>query len=309
MDNNRGLWIALIIVLLFVSCCCCTLMWIAGNAALSGLRALDAGVGPELQAWSDRLRNWDGEWPAWPMPWRGAGALASAPIYEVRTVGGPVTLDVTAPVGTLSVQPGPDGQVRIEGTKRGHGASIEEADRRLKEIEVRVDQAGDKIWVRVSGPFVGDAGSRTSQLDLTITVPRQTTLAAGLGVGRLQITGITGDVTVDAEVGEVILADVTPVQKLRVATRVAGVDFSAALAPNARYEFTTDVGKISLRLPEASAFRLDARSDIGDVSVAFPVVGRSSREALVGKEVRGEVGQNPTTDLYLRSRVGAITIR
>jgi hypothetical protein len=90
---------------------------------------------------------------------------------------------------------------------------------------------------------------------------------------------------------------------------VSGVDFTGALTPNAGYEFTTDVGKVALRLPAESAFRLDARSDIGDVTLGFPIVGRSSRDALVGKEVRGDVGQNPTTTLYLRSRVGEISIR
>jgi hypothetical protein len=29
----------------------------------------------------------------------------------------------------------------------------------------------------------------------------------------------------------------------------------------------------------------------------------------MGEEVRGDVGANPTTQLYLRSRVGSITVR
>ncbi len=308
MDGHRGLWLVLVIVSLF-ACCCCVLMWVAGQAALNGLRNLDVAIGPELRAWEEWLRNWDREPLEWPVPWHPQGIQASAPISVTRTVERPVTLEVSAPIGALTVVPGPDGQVRVEGTKRAYATSVADAERRLEELEVQVSQAGDRIWVQVNGPFLRNTSSRTLQLDLTITVPRQTNLVARLGVGRLQITGITADVTVDAEVGEVILTDVLPVHRLTITTRVASVDFRAALTPNARYDFTTDVGKISLHLPETSAFRLDARSDIGDVSVAFPVMGRSDRDALVGKEVRGEVGQNPTTSLYLRSRVGAIMIR
>jgi hypothetical protein len=311
MNNNRGLWIALAALLLLAGCCCCALAWAAGSAALGGIRAGVSAVeqdGGEWQAWLRSLREWDGDWRDWAGPWRNLGVQANAPIAQALTVQGPATLDLDVPVGDVIVQAGPAGQVKIEGTKRAYGATQADADSRLAEIQVKVDQSGNRVWVRVSGPLTGGAAGRAPQISLTITVPQQTTVAAEMGVGRLQITGTTGDVSANAEVGDVIVTDVTPSEKLAVKTRIAGVHFTGALVPNARYEFTTDVGKIALRLPEASAFRLDARSDIGDVTVGFPVAGRSSRDALVGKEVRGEVGQNPTTSLYLRSRVGEISV-
>ena len=81
------------------------------------------------------------------------------------------------------------------------------------------------------------------------------------------------------------------------------------LASEASYRLTSDIGRIALRLPTASAFKIDARSDVGDVRVDFTVTGRSSRQGFVSKEVRGEVGTNPATALYLRSRIGEITVR
>ncbi|MDQ1301045.1 MAG: hypothetical protein QG637_966 [Chloroflexota bacterium] len=309
MNNNRGLWIALAALLLLV-CCCCALAWATGSLVTGGIRAGVSAVEQDGGAWQTWLRSLDGDWRNWAGPWTGnLGAPASAAVEQALTVQGPATLDLNVPVGDVIVRAGPVGQVKIEGTKRAYGATQADAERRLDEIEVKVDQSGDKVWVRVSGPVAGGNPGRASQVNLTITVPPQTTIAANMGVGRLQITGTTGDVTANAEVGDVILTDVTPTEKLTVETRIASVHFTGALAPNARYEFTTDVGKVALRLPDASAFNLDARSDIGDVTVGFAVTGRSSRDALVGKEVRGEVGQNPTTSLYLRSRVGEISIK
>ena len=224
------------------------------------------------------------------------------------TVEGPATLDLSVPVGDVTVKTGPAGEVTVEGTKRAYGATEADAQARLDDIQVKIDQSGDKVWVRVSGQFMGGNSGRSPIVDLTITVPKQTTVAANMGVGRLQVSGTEGDATINAEVGDVILTDIMPAAKLFVKTRVASVDFSGALAPNGKYEITTDIGKIALRVPANSAFTIDARSDIGDVTVGFPVSGTASREALVGKQVQGEVGQNPTASLTLRSRVGEISV-
>jgi len=312
MNNHRGLWIALAALLLLICCCCCALAWAAGSLALNGIQAGVSAVERDngLQAWLRSLREWDGNWRDWAGPWPGnLAAQARAPIQQALTVQGPATLDLNVPVGDITVQAGLPGQVKVEGTKRAYGATQADADRRLEAIEVKVDQSGSRVWVRVSGALAEGNASRSPQVNLTITVPQQTAITADIGVGRLQISGTTGDVEVSAEVGDVVVTDVTPIEKLTIKTRISGIDFTGALAPNARYEFTTDVGKVALRLPEASAFRLDARSDIGDVTIGFPVAGRSSRDALVGKEVRGEVGQGPTANLYLRSRVGEISIK
>jgi hypothetical protein len=266
-------------------------------------------MGPEMGNWGEWLRSWEGQWRDFDWSWSSAwNAQASEPIEQSLSVEEAATLAVEVPVGDITVKTGPAGQVKVEGVKRAYGATEADARQRLDDIQVRIEQSGDKVWVRVSGQFTGGSGGRSPGVDLTITVPQETTLSADMGVGRLQVSGTRGDVTIDAEVGEVILTDVLPSEKLSLKTRVAGVEFSGALVPNGTYEFTTDIGKIDMRLPEESTFRIDARSDIGDVNVGFTVAGRSSRDALVGKEVQGEVGENPTTSLYLRSRVGEISV-
>jgi hypothetical protein len=302
MNSNRNLWITLLVLLLIVCCCCCALAWGAGSLALGGIRMGASAIGPDMGGWQQWFRSFGGDW-------RGGSAQANEPIQQTLTVQGPATLDLNVPVGDVSVKTGPAGEVKVEGTKRAYGATEADAQARLDDIQVKIDQSGDKVWVIVSGQFAGNSTGRSSGVEVTITVPKETTVAANMGVGRLQVSGTEGDATINAEVGDVILTDIMPAATLFVKTRVSSVDFSGALAPNGKYDITTDIGKIALRLPRNSAFTIDARSDIGDVNVdGFRVSGTASREALVGKQVQGEVGENPTASLTLRSRVGEISV-
>ena len=309
MNSNRGLWITLLVLLLSVCGCCCALAWGAGSLALGGIRMGASAIGPDSGGWERWFRSGDNAWRGWTGPWQGGlGAQTIEPIQQTLTVQGPATLDLSVPVGEVTVKTGPAGQVKVEGTKRVYGATQADAQARLDDIQVKIEQSGDKVWVRVSGQFAGNNTGRSPTVDLTITVPKETTVAANMGVGRLQVSGTEGDATINAEVGDVILTDIMPAAKLFVKTRVSSVDFSGALASNGKYEITTDIGKIALRVPANSAFTIDARSDIGDVTVGFPVSGSTSREALVGKQVQGEVGENPTASLTLHSRVGEISV-
>ncbi len=308
MNGNRTLWIVLVILLLVICCCCCALTWAAGGAVLGGVRSWNLSGASEKGNWETWLRSWDEGWRGWAGPWAtGPESQASATINKSLAVSGPAALDLNVPVGDIVVKAGAAEQVKIEGAVRAYAVSQAEAQRTLDNIQVKIDQSGDKVWVRVSGMPTTSVG-RSPQIDLTITAPKQTTLSAEMGVGRLQVSGTEGDVTINAQVGDVILTDIVPAEKLAVKTRVSNVEFAGVLVAKARYEITTDMGRIALRVPADSAFQIDARSDIGDVKVDFQIVGRSSRDALVGKEVQGQIGQNPTVSLYLRSRVGAISV-
>ena len=127
--------------------------------------------------------------------------------------------------------------------------------------------------------------------------------------GQILIAGTHGDVYVKVDVGEVALQDVTPSGNLQVETRVAAIELAGRLSDRATYRLTSDIGRITLGLPPDGAFSMDARSDIGSVDVQFPVAGSNSRWGFAGEEVRGDVGADPTAKLYLRCRVGNISVR
>jgi hypothetical protein len=277
---------------LFISlalCCCCTvLVTIAGPALM---RRVD---------WKSlRWRNIEA---------LGAGVEVTEGLAQSASVTGPVTLVVDVPVGDITVRAAAGNQVAWQATKRAWGWNRSQAKAVSDAITVEFQQSGNRIEIGAGGLKAVENVPRAPQVDLTISVPEETAVQLGSNVGRVLIAGTRGDVNIQADVGEVALQDVLPSAALHVETRVASIDLAGLLAERATYRLTSDIGRISLRLPPDSAFSIDARSDIGSVNLGFPLAGQSSRQGFVGEAARGDVGVNPTASLVLRSRVGAISV-
>ncbi len=281
MNSNRTLWIVLVIVALMLCCCVTTVV----TFALA--RSVDWGG---LTFWQGRVE-------------------VTKPFDRTVDVRAPVRLTVDVPVGDITIKVASDQQVRATATVRAWGANRTRGQAILDQITVSLEQTGDQVQVKVTGLEGIRNVPRSPQVDVVISVPRDTAIQLDTNVGQVHIAGTRGNMALKVDVGEVILTDVLPADRLEIETRVASIELEAGLAPGATYQLTSDVGRIAVRLPADSAFRLDSRSDIGDVRVDFPVAGQSSREGIVGKDVRGTVGTNPTASLSLRSRVGEITVR
>ena len=283
MRNNRTLWIVLLLVVLAVCC------FVASIGGLLLARNLQRGA------------NW---------VWSANNEITDT-VAGTLDVADPATLAVDLPVGSLTVRTGEPGQIAVEATKRAWGRSTAEAQRTLDRIDVSIEPTAAGVRVTVTGPDWQAGASttpRTPQVDLVVTVPEPTQLDLKVGVGRLAVDGVRGDVRITADVGEVELTDVQPVTALEVESRVASIRFEGALTTGATYRMTSDVGRILLQLPPESAFQIEARSDIGDATVDFDVIGQQERPGFTGKEITGQVGEPGGTELFLRSRVGDIQV-
>ena len=281
MKSNRTLWIVLFVILL-AFCLCCAL-----TIGILVLRSINSGEGWVL----------------------GRHLTTSEQFTEEVSVQEPVVLRLTVPVGDLTVKTTDAEKVTVDATKRAWAGTQKRAQDILDNIDIRIDQSSESVDVVVSG-LTGLTGvPRSPQVDMVVSVPVNTHLQIVSNVGRVRVAGLHGDIKIEADVGQVVLTDVTPAQRLEVTTRVASVEVEGILVPNSEYKLESDVGRIALTLPVDSSFKIDARSDVGDVRVGFPLVGRTSREGFVSKEVRGEVGKAPTSSLHLRSRVGDISVQ
>jgi len=281
MNTNRAIWILLLVVIL-VLCLCC-----AATAAFFMVRSMD----------------WGSSWIL------GGRVEATGQFDRTLTVDGPVSLSVDVPVGDIMVEAGASGQVTVTATKRAWAGTPSRAQEVLDGIDITLEQAENQIRVGVTGLTDVRNVARSPQVDLVISVPAETALTLDANVGRVSVVGLNGDLSIKTDVGMVTLDDVLPKGLLEIETRVANVEFTGALVPGAAYRLTSDVGRISMRVPDDSAFSIDARSDIGNVALDFVLSGRNSREGLLSKEVWGSVGENASTSLYLRSRVGDISVR
>jgi len=281
MNTNRTIWILLLVVFL-VLCLCC-----AATAAFFMVRNMD----------------WGSSWIL------GGRVEATGQFDRTLVVNGPVSLSVDVPVGDVTVEAGASGQVTVTATRRAWGSTRSRAQEVLAGIDIAVEQTGNQVRVDVTGLTDVRNVARSPQVDLVISVPPETALTVDANVGRVSVVGLSGDLSVKADVGTVTLNDVLPQGLLEIETRVANIELTGALVPGAAYRLSSDVGRIAMRVPDDSAFSIDARSDIGNVALDFVLSGRSAREGLLSKEVRGSVGENASTSLYLRSRVGDISVR
>ncbi len=284
MNKNRALWIVLVLVLL-AFCCCMTLL-----AGVLVIRNVSRGV----------------DWLNWSRIER------TEQVAQTIQVQAPVTLVIDVPVGDIQIRGGSDGDVSVQATKHAWGQDSAAAQRVLDDIDVQIEQLGNQVRVTATGLTWADGSSgapRSPRVDLVISAPTQTALQITSNVGSVDAADLHGDITITADVGSVTLRDVTPIGMLRVDSRVAAIQLSAQLAADATYRLTSDIGRVLVQLPEDSAFNIDARSDIGNVNLGFPLLGRSSRDNFIGKEVTGDVGSTPSARLILRSRVGDITIQ
>lgn len=284
MNRSRALWVVMLLLLLAFCCCMALLIGIvvARNAS-------------------------------WGTNWFSLSPTERADtVTQVLQAQAPVTLTIDVPVGDVRIRGGDVGQINIRATKRAWGRNSADAQRVLDGIDVQIVQDGDQVRITGTGLTWADGSSgapRSPRLDLEISAPTQTTLRVTSSVGRVEAANLQGDVSITADVGSVMLSEVAPAKTLSVDSRVASIRFSGPLVPGAAYRLTSDIGRIALHLPEDSTFSLDARSDIGNISLGFSLQGRSSRDSVIGKEVTGAVGADPTARLIVRSRLGDIAIQ
>lgn len=280
MNSSRTIWIVVLVALL-VLCLCCALL-VAAYTIIGPVRNSVSLFSQQIEANTSEAQS-----------------------VNVQT---PATLSLDVPVGDITVRPGGDGTITVQTTKRVWGSSQASAQDVLNRIEVGISQFGSSVQVTVTGIDSVNRLPRSPQVNLVVTAPRDTTLTVNNRVGAVTVGGLRGDLAITADVGEVTVSDVSPVKTFSVHSRVASIEVQGPLVPGASYDLQSDVGRVVVQVPSGSAFTIDARSDVGDVNVGFPVSGQSSREGFVGKQVSGEVGNAPSTSLYLRSRVGSISV-
>lgn len=284
VSANRNV-IILALVIGIVLICCCSLVAMAFLAGRFGLRT--AQEFSQLGSYTS--------------------TRAFAKSFAVTS---PARLVVDATLGDVDIMVGDEGNaIDIQAEITAFGFTEANAQEYVEQVRIEASQSGQEVrlTVQVAEP-PGGWRARAPEIHVRIAVPEETSLDLDAGVGDLSVSGTVGNIDIQANVGRVVVANVQTPEHLTIQTDVAAIEFEGPLTEGARYEMTSDVGAITVRLPADSSFQIDAASNLGDVAVDFEVVGEESRE-FVSKTVQGAVGGDSDTLLYLRSDVGAIYVR
>ena len=208
--------------------------------------------------------------------------------------------------GRLDVQPGPAGIIGLQITKTARDTSQSAARTALDGIIVDSTQAGDQIAISTNFPD-GSVFASSSSVNLALTVPPNTTIAADVTAGDIQISGISGLLEISGGAGNITLQDVAIADGSRIHMTTGSVTIRGAVMASASVDISVSTGNVNLQLPTDTAAQLDAHTSLGAIHVSgWPM--QTTRVNSLGEDAEGPLGAQTTGAIHIRVDSGDITV-
>jgi putative adhesin len=209
-------------------------------------------------------------------------------IEKTFTVDGMPRLRVQNVSGETAIRVGEPGQVRVIARKRVKGGSADRAKRLLENVEVRIEQKGNDIFVEPhlyeqERSWLDLFRGKRFRVDFEITVPRETAVIAQTVSGDLDLHGTRGPARVESVSGDVNIQDVQgPIRIKSVSGDVQCTDYVGSVEGSSvsgdveirgrvhTCELHTVSGDISIDLePEIGGREIRLKTISGDVEVGL----------------------------------------
>lgn len=209
------------------------------------------------------------------------------------TVDGTPTVRIGNIRGSVTVSPGPDGQVSITAVERGSD------DRTRVEIG---QEADGSIYARTryenTGFVSGLRGDRPNEVDYTVTVPAQADLTVKCVSADTDAQGISGDIRLKSVSGEVRTAGLSGDLHLEtVSGRITGDRLSGPIV------LRTVSGDASLTGSDLPSLR--ATSVSGSLELETPIGGGPYEIRTVSGTVRVRTADRPSGRVHFKSVSGS----
>lgn len=193
--------------------------------------------------------------------------------------------------GTITVDPGENGGVTVEGWSRDsievhariqtHGATDDEAGALARDIKVVT--AGTRIGAE--GPPSGRR--RSWSVSFVVYAPRRSDLRLDTHNGPIGVRDVTGRMALTAYNGPVSLDGVGGDVRARTTNGPIDIELTGERWDGAGLDAETTNGPVNLAIPESYSARLEFGTVNGPMSVAFPLT----------VTIQGRVGRRITTTL------------
>ena len=208
-------------------------------------------------------------------------------IEKTFTVDGMPRLRVQNISGETAIRVGESGQVRVVARKRVKGGSADRAKRLLENVEVRIEQRGNDIFVEPhlyeqERTWLDLFRGKRFRVDFEITVPRETAVNAQTVSGDLDLNGTRGPARVESVSGDVNIENVQgPMRIKSVSGDVQVTDYVGSL------EGSSVSGDVDIR---GRVHSCELHTVSGDISIDLDpeVGGRETRLKTISGDV--EVG-------------------
>lgn len=214
--------------------------------------------------------------------------------------------------GSVQVKTWERDEVRIEAEKRVHGGTREEAERLLKEIEIRIDAADNYVRVETEMPehhggsfwrWLFDGGSMDMQVFYWITLPKRASVNVTNTNGMVEVREVAGQCDVKTTNGRIVLAEVAG--GMRAKTTNGSIELRVVdLLDSPALDLKTTNGSITVELPANFAGWVSARTTNGSIRTDFPVTVEGG---FIGHRMEGKIGDG-SARLELETTNGSIKL-
>lgn len=268
--RNRTIWIVVIVVALLLLCVCAVLA-IAGATMFT--RPIERLSTEGIMERVERAQ------------------VAEVTVQREETIQDletPVRVTISNRVGEVHVMAADGDDLYVEATIKAWDSPRYSAEETIDRVTFDVYEARDGSDVVIeAGAEQGINWNRTPVVDLTIHVPQPCRLEVKVDVGEVTLSDIEGVVDVTTNVGALSVENLMMVDDCSL---------------------RTDVGEVSVSLPDEISFALDASSNVGEVDCEFSLRNERAERQVVRERVRGDVGDDPVGELTIRVQTGAVRV-
>ncbi len=205
-------------------------------------------------------------------------------------------------------------EVRIEAEKRVQDASPEHAERLLKEIEIRIDVAGDqRVRVDTDMPhshgggfwnWLFDGRSANMQVIYWITLPKRAVVRLSNTNGRVEVSEVSGPCDLKTTNGRIVVAD--NAGGLRAETTNGSIEIRMVdLLDAPDFDLRTTNGGITAELPANFSGWVSARTTNGRIHSDFPL---TVERGMTKNRLEGKIGDG-SSRFYAETTNGSIKLR
>jgi DUF4097 and DUF4098 domain-containing protein YvlB len=184
------------------------------------------------------------------------------------------------------------------------------------ETEVRAKSgSGDQDVRNLKGPVTVKAGSggiRVEDVEAQVEIDTgsgdiavarvRSSVKADTGNGDLELREIGGELSVRVGSGDAQLRSMGG--SMNVAIGSGDVSLESDVPAGVEWVIRAGSGDVELVLPSSSQFNFSGRCGSGDIETAFGLQGGGG----IGKRVEGNVGENPTSTITIKTGSGDVEI-
>jgi Putative adhesin len=214
------------------------------------------------------------------------------------------TVVINNDTGNLRVRAGStSSDVAIQASKHAWSGS------NFNDVQVSYSQSSDAKTITVNvNRSTGFTFFNSPSVDFEVTVPANTALQLKTNTGSIEVSDVSGQMTLGSDTGSVTMRDGALTSDSTLRSNTGSITFNGSIGKTGSYQFMTNTGSVNVTLPASSVFHVDATTNTGSITTDFSGV-TVQHPNLTSAAAHGDVGSSPQATVTLSTNTGSINLR